>query len=154
MQRPVAGDEWVGITTETLPIDQAVAWSTRPECGAVVMFAGTVRDHAEGRTDVIDVTYEAYEEQAVARLEIIAAEARVRFGPLGAVVLLHRTGTLAVGEASVLVVASAAHRDAAFSAARWCIDTVKATVPIWKHERWATGSDWGTGAVPITGVQS
>ncbi len=63
--------------------------------------------------------------------------------------MLHRVGRLAVTEAAVVVVISAAHRDAAFDAARYCIDTLKATVPIWKKETWAEGSDWGTDAVAI-----
>ena len=107
---------------------------------------GTVRDHAEGRPGVVSVDYEAYAEQAGARLERVAESARDKWPELGRLVILHRTGLLSVTEASVLVVASAPHRDEAFSAARFCIDTVKTSVPIWKAETWSGGVDWGTGA--------
>jgi molybdopterin synthase catalytic subunit len=115
----------------------------RPDCGAVVVFGGTVRDHAEGRPGVSELEYEAYSAQVEPRLEAIAAEARRQWPQLGRIALLHRTGTLAVGEYSVLVAVSAAHRGDAFDAARYCIDTLKRTVPIWKRERWDGGEDWG-----------
>lgn len=96
--------------------------------------------------------YEAYEEHVVPRLADIAAEMRSRWPELGRVVLLHRTGEVAVGESSVVVVASAPHRPAAFEAARFGIDTLKATVPIWKRERWNEGESWGLEAQHITEV--
>ena len=68
---------------------------------------------------------------------------------LGRIALLHRTGPLAVTDAAVVVVVSAPHRAEAFDAARFCIDTLKATVPIWKKETWAGGEDWGTDATPV-----
>jgi molybdopterin synthase catalytic subunit len=70
------------------------------------------------------------------------------------VALLHRTGVLALGESSVLVVVSAPHRPEAFEAGRFCIDTLKVSVPIWKHEEWSDGSDWGTRSEPIVAVPS
>jgi molybdopterin synthase catalytic subunit len=109
----------------------------------VVLFAGTVRDHSEGRSGVTELEYEAYEEQVEPRMEAIAAEARARWAGAGAVALLHRVGRLDVGEPSVVVVVSAPHRGEAFEAARFCIDTLKATVPIWKRERWDGGEEWG-----------
>jgi molybdopterin synthase catalytic subunit len=115
----------------------------RPDCGAQVLFSGTVRDHAEGRSGVSQLEYEAYIEQVEPRLARIAAETRRRWPMVGRLVLLHRTGILALGECSVLVVASSPHRAEAFEAARWSIDTLKATVPIWKRETWDGGSDWG-----------
>lgn len=150
---PVAdGDDWVGIATAPLPLDQAPAWAVVPRCGAVVVFAGTVRDHADGRAGVSLLEYEAYEEHAVARLRAVAAEARRRWPELGRVALLHRVGALAVTEVAVLVVVSAPHRAEAFDAGRWCIDTVKATVPLWKRETWTVGSGWGTRAAAVTEV--
>ena len=109
-----------------------MAWTERPHCGAVVLFTGTVRDHAEGRRGVSTLVYEAYEEEDDSRLASIAAEARRREPTLGRLALLHRVGMLEVGEASVVVVASAPHRAEAFDAARFAIDTLKATVPVWK----------------------
>lgn len=126
-----------------------MAWATGPAWGAVVSFTGTVRDHAEGRPGVTGLDYEAYEEQAAAVLDDLAGGARARWPQLGRLVLLHRVGALVPGEASVVVVTSSAHRAEAFEAARWCIDTVKATLPVWKRERWSGGEDWGTGAVPV-----
>lgn len=133
---------------------EALDWSVLPSCGAVTSFVGTVRDHADGRTDVIKVHYEAYRELVVPKLVDVAAAARRQWPDLGRLALLHRVGTLAVGEASVLVVVSAPHRAAAFDAARFCIDTIKAAVPIWKLETWDGGSDWGLGAQPVSAVDA
>ena len=105
-------------------------------------FTGTVRDHADGRDQVESLEYEAYEEQAVPKMASIAAVARDKWPSLGRVAMLHRVGRLEVGEAAVVVAVSAPHRDEAFEAARFCIDTLKAEAPIWKKERWADGEDW------------
>ncbi|MEX2626430.1 MAG: molybdenum cofactor biosynthesis protein MoaE [Ilumatobacteraceae bacterium] len=148
MRPPPDGDDWLGLTELVLPVGEAYEWAVRPDCGAVVLFSGTVRDHADGREGVTELTYEAYETQVVPRLRELAAETRVRWPTLGRLVLLHRTGRLEPGESSVIVVASAPHRAEAFEAARFAIDALKASVPIWKHEVWADGADWGTGAVP------
>lgn len=142
----------MGLTTSALPVDRAAAWVLRPDCGAVVTFAGTVRDHAEGRSGVDELEYEAYEAQVEPRLRQIAEEARIRWAGVGRVVIWHRSGTLTVGETSVAVAVSAAHRGDAFDAARYCIDTVKTTVPIWKRERWDGGEDWGLDAHDVAEV--
>ena len=94
--------------------------------------------------------YEAYEDAVEPRLAAVAAEARRRWPSVGRVALLHRVGRLEVGEASVLVAVSAPHRDEAFAAARYCIDTVKETVPIWKREEWEGGGDWSPRSHPVT----
>lgn len=146
------GADWVGLTADPLPAAEAASWAVHPSCGAVVTFAGTVRDHAEGRAGVTELEYEAYEEQAGPRLRAVAAEARSRWPQLGRLVLLHRTGRLALTEVAVLVVVSAPHRDEAFAAARWCIDTLKRTVPIWKRETWEGGTDWGVCATDVAAV--
>ena len=149
---PHGRDDWVGITADTLPIDAAAAFVARPDCGASVVFTGSVRDHSEGRPGVESLEYEAYDEEVTPRLAAIAAQARSRWTSLGRLALLHRTGLLAVGEASVVVAASAAHRDEAFEAARFCIDTLKATAPIWKREVWDGGEDWSACAHPVAEV--
>lgn len=146
------GHDWIGLTTERLPTAEAMEWATLPSCGAVVTFAGVTRDNSEGRPGVTALTYEAYEEQALARMAEIAAEARRRWPDLERVALLHRIGTLTLTEASVIVVVSSPHRPQAFEAARFCIDTLKETVPIWKAEEWAEGTDWALGAHPIRPV--
>ncbi len=145
---PVEGDDWFGLTRAPLPVGTATDWAIRPDCGAVVTFCGTARDHAPGRPGVTELEYEAYETQVVPRLATIAAEARLRWD-LGRLALLHRIGPVAVGESSVVVVASSAHRPEAFAAARYAIDRLKATVPIWKREAWEGGEDWGLDATPL-----
>jgi molybdopterin synthase catalytic subunit len=146
MQARPDGDDWCDVTTSSLPTAHAVEWATVPSCGAVVLFAGTVRDHAEGRPGVTALEYEAYVEQARPRMHEVADELRRRWPQTGRVVILHRVGRLELSETAVVVVVSAPHRDAAFDAARYAIDAVKATVPIWKREEWSGGSAWGTGA--------
>jgi molybdopterin synthase catalytic subunit len=115
----------------------------------VVAFSGVVRDHSEGRTGVTALTYEAYVEAAELRLHEIAGQARRRWPALGRIALLHRLGEVGLSEASVVVVVGAPHRAEAFEAARFAIDTLKETVPIWKQEHWDGGSDWGTDATDL-----
>lgn len=143
MQAPSDADDWLALVDRALPVAEAAEWVVLPRCGAVALFVGTARDHAGGRTGVHALTYEAYEEQAVPRLAAVAAETRARWPDVGRVALLHRTGALAIGDAAVVVAVSTPHRGAAFDAARFAIDAVKATVPIWKKEAWAGGESWG-----------
>lgn len=140
---PTDADTWTGLSDAPLPVEAASAWAVRPDCGAVVVFSGTARDHSEGRPGVAVLEYEAYEEQVVPRLEAIAQAARERWPELGRIALLHRVGEVPVGESAVVVAVSAPHRGSAFDAARFGIDTLKATVPIWKREEWDGGSSWG-----------
>ncbi len=149
---PQEGEDWIGLAGTPLPAEVAVTWATRPDCGAVVAFAGTVRDHAEGRDGVEELVYEAYEAPALARMSAVVDEARVRWPAIARVAVLHRVGSLAVGETAVVVVVSAPHRHDAFAAGGYVIDAVKETVPIWKYERWRGGEDWGTGAHPVRSV--
>ena len=143
MKVPLHGNTWVGISAEKLPFEEAASWAVLPGCGAVVTFSGVVRDHSVGRQGVFELIYEAYERQAVRCLEEVAEQARSEWSELGRLVLLHRVGALAVSEAAVLVVASAPHRSEAFAAAGFCIDAIKASVPIWKLEKHQDGEDWG-----------
>jgi molybdopterin converting factor subunit 1 len=108
--------------------------------GAVCTFTGVVRDHAEGRA-VTAIEYEAYEEMAEAELRRIGEEVLAATGAT-AVALHHRIGELSVGEASVVVSASAAHRAESFDACRRAIDTLKARAPIWKREWGEGGAVW------------
>jgi molybdopterin synthase catalytic subunit len=124
----------------------------RPDCGGLVLFSGTARDHAEGRPGVQKLEYEAYDEQVVPRLTAVADEARARWPDVGRIALLHRTGPLEIGESAVVVAVSAPHRASAFEAARFCIDTLKRTAPIWKREVWAGGESWGLEAQHIVDV--
>ncbi len=154
---PPPGDarDWVAVTESALPVDTAGSWPVLASCGAVVVFTGTVRDYSEGRPGVSVLEYEAYEEHAAGALASLADEARRRWPDLGRIVMLHRTGTMAPGEASVVVSASAPHRGEAFDAVRYLIDTLKETVPIWKRETWMGGTDWSATAhdiEPLPGI--
>lgn len=120
----------------------ASSWVVSPDCGAVVTFTGTVRDHAEGRHGIERLEYEAYEEYVIPAMETVASEARRLFPDIGRLVLWHRVGSLVVTDVAVVVAVSTPHRGAAFSAARWAIDEVKATTPIWKREHWPGGAEW------------
>lgn len=140
---PPVGDDWVALLATPLPTAEASAWVVRPGCGATVTFTGTARDHAPGRTGVHHLEYEAYEGPAVARMEAVLAAARDRWPSVGRVALLHRTGTVELGDAAVVVAVSAPHRAEAFDAARFAIDELKRTVPIWKRETWEGGESWG-----------
>ena len=141
--------DWVVLTDTALPVDALHAWVTTPRSGAVVSFVGVVRDHAEGREGVRAMTYEAYEAPARRVMTEIVAVARGRWPDLERVALLHRVGELRLSEPSVAVVCSSPHRESAFDAARYCIDTLKETAPIWKQEHWSAGSDWALGEHPI-----
>ncbi len=153
VQPPKAEPDWIALTGEPLPVERATTWATTSASGAVVTFCGVVRDHAEGRPGVTGLSYEAYEEVAERRLREVAAETRRRWRVVERLALLHRVGDLALSEPSVVVVASSPHRAEAFEAARFAIDTLKETVPIWKREHWAEGSDWAAGSHPVRAVR-
>jgi molybdopterin synthase catalytic subunit len=142
------------LTPDELSVGEFYDWCVQPSCGAVVVFSGTVRDHAQGREGVSLLEYEAYEEHVEPRLEAILAEMRYEWPDLSRVVLAHRTGALELGESSVVVAVSSPHRPEAFEAARFGIDTLKATVPIWKREVWKDGGDWALSSQDITDVRS
>ena len=124
------------------PIEPAAvaAGLAAPADGAVVVFVGVVRDEARGRA-VVRLEYEAYDAMARTEMEAIFAAMRERFGVTRARVV-HRTGVCAIGEPSIVIAVAAAHRGAAFDACRYCIDTLKTTVPIWKREVYADGAEW------------
>jgi molybdopterin synthase catalytic subunit len=123
------------------PIDanQLIAGVRTDACGAVVTFLGVVRiTSPEDRRPVVKIRYEAYPVLALAEMEAIAAEARARFGPLE-IAIVHRTGELELGEASVGIAAAAPHRALAFDACEYVIDELKARVPVWKQEVYRDG---------------
>jgi molybdopterin synthase catalytic subunit len=135
------------------PIDYAALTETvrTNAAGAVVLFLGTVREVTDLRR-TIALDYEAYVPMAEAKLAEIEAEARRRW-PVERIAVVHRVGHLDPGEISVAVAVSCPHRDEAFEAARFVIDTLKATVPIWKKENWSDGThDWVHPGVEDTGA--
>lgn len=125
------------------PIDPAevLAHVADPSCGAMVLFLGTVRDHSPGVEGVTHLEYEAYGGVVEDKIREVVAEARERW-PVVRLAAVHRTGELAVGEASVAVAASSPHRQDAFEAGRYLIDELKARAPIWKKEHSPTGAEW------------
>jgi molybdopterin synthase catalytic subunit len=116
--------------------------------GAIVTFEGRVRETNEGRS-VARLHYDAYPEMAGEVLGDIVRRAR-EMHPLGAVRVIHRTGTLVVGETAVAVVVAAAHRGQAFDAARFVIETVKTERPVWKREEYEDGSTRWLGEQPTS----
>jgi molybdopterin converting factor subunit 1 len=125
------------------PLDATplVAHLTHSGIGAIVTFAGTVRDHF-GDRQTARLEYEAYVEMAEPVLADIAAEARAQFA-IDAVAIHHRIGTLDLCEVAVIVVVTAPHRKAALAAVDWIMDRIKEVAPIWKKEHWADGdSEW------------
>jgi molybdopterin synthase catalytic subunit len=141
--------DWLALGDDPIALDPLVEWATTPNSGAVVAFLGVVRDHAEGRDDVVALTYEAYEEPALRRLAEIVAGVRTEWPALDRVAVVHRIGRLTLSETAVAVVVSSPHRGEAFAAGQACIDRVKESVPIWKKEHWRDGSDWALGEQPI-----
>ena len=133
----------IALTREPIDAEKLVAAAKRGEDGAVVVFDGIVRNHTRGR-QTLHLDYEAYEEMAAKQMAELAREARSRFG-VRHVSIVHRLGRLAIGETSVLIVVSSAHRAQAFDACRWLIDTLKQTVPIWKKETFVDGAVWADG---------
>ncbi len=129
------------ITEDSIDITEALTMIDDPATGAQAIFLGTVRDEYEGRKS-LGLYYDAYPTMAQTHLKKIGEAMKQEFA-ISHVVIIHRIGELPVGAASVLVAVSAAHREAAFAAAKAGIDRVKSEVPIWKKEHWADGSsEW------------
>ncbi len=129
----------IAVSSEPIDLAALVAAVGDPAHGAICTFLGTTRATSPGdERPVRALDYEAYTAMALADFQAIAAEARERFGPL-AIAIVHRTGRVALGEASVGVAVGAPHRVAAFDACEFAIDALKARAPIWKREQYADG---------------
>ncbi len=131
------------LTRAMIPTAQLLAQSKAGEDGAVVVFEGIVRNNSRGRATRY-LEYEAYEEMAARQMQELVDEAMRKF-PVREIKLIHRLGRVEIGETSVLIVVSSAHRGAAYEASRWLIDTLKSTVPIWKREFFVDGAEWAPG---------
>jgi molybdopterin synthase catalytic subunit len=118
-----------------------------PADGAVVVFEGIVRNHSRGKATLY-LIYEAYENMALAKMREICEEMR-RLYHIDRILMLHRLGRLEIGETSILIAVSSAHRAAAFDASRFAIDTFKRIVPIWKQEYFRDGAVWADGEFPV-----
>jgi molybdopterin synthase catalytic subunit len=130
----------VSLTTNPIDVASAVTYLQSEKAGAIDFFLGVVRDNTQDRpVDRLD--YEAYDRMAISEMQKIVDEAKQRWGILRCVVV-HRTGTLRIGEIAVLIGVATAHRADAFDACRYIIDTIKQTVPIWKKEIFSDGEVW------------
>jgi molybdopterin synthase catalytic subunit len=132
------------VTAEPLDAAAVAAAVAAPGCGALATFVGLVRDHNAGRR-VLWLEYEAYAPLAEKTFERIASEASARW-PSARIAIHHRTGRLAIGDASVVIAAGSPHRADAFAACRYAIERVKQIAPIWKHEHFEGGEVWIEGA--------
>ncbi|HEY0890227.1 MAG TPA: molybdenum cofactor biosynthesis protein MoaE [Nocardioides sp.] len=126
-----------------LDIDEVVKALDDDSSGGLTLFVGRVRDH-DGGKGVTGLTYDAHP-SALQRLEDVCARVAEEFG-VNAVAAVHRVGDLGIGDVAVVVAAASGHRGEAFTASRALIDTLKAEVPIWKHQRFADGTEEWVGA--------
>jgi len=129
------------ITEGQLSADEIVGRLADPAVGAVIAFVGVVRGETEGR-EVLYLEYEAYPEMAEATLRQIGDEIRERWTSIRQVAIVHRVGRLEIGEISVVIALSAAHRPEVFDAVHYAIDRLKEISPIWKKEVWTDGAEW------------
>lgn len=135
----------VKISDKALDIQACIDWVSTPECGGIDVFIGTVRNATKGKA-VTRLEFEAYEAMALNEMKKTAEQVLAKW-PVQRIAIHHRVGVLAIGEVPVVIAVSAAHRDAAFDACRYAIDTLKQTVPIWKKEVFEDGEVW-VGATP------
>ena len=128
------------ITDKTIELERLVAHVGDPASGAIATFLGTTRESNRGRK-VLRLEYKAYAEMAVAEFAKIAAEAARRW-EITRVAIVHRTGVVPLGEASVAIAVSAPHRRESIEACHYCIDSLKLVAPIWKKEHFEGGEVW------------
>src|SRR5215216_1745712 len=147
---PVSGGshDFFELTTETIDVGQVARRVVLPECGATVTLDGYAREWTNGKRTLY-LVYEAYEQMALTEMQRLGAEAHTRFA-IAHIGIVHRTGRLEIGETSVVIAASAPHRQPAFHACEWTIRELKRTVPIWKKEIFESGEAWVT---PQTGTE-
>jgi len=143
---PVSGgapEDFFRLTREVIPTSALAESMKAPEDGAVVVFEGIVRNNSRGRRTLY-LEYEAYEPMALRNMGEVGREAKERF-PIDRIGMIHRLGRLEIGETSVAIVVTSAHRRAAFDACRHAIDRLKQIVPIWKKEYFEDGGIWADG---------
>jgi MoaE-MoaD fusion protein len=136
----------VALQQQPIDVAELIRQVRGPEDGAIVTFDGFVRNHSHGRATKY-LEYEAYESMALGKMKEIVSQMHERYA-IHRVAMVHRLGHLEVGETSVFIAVSAAHRGAAFDACRHAIDTLKKTVPIWKKEFFEDGAVWADGELP------
>lgn len=130
----------IELLTTPLDVQRCINFVSTDASGGIDVFIGTVRNATKGKA-VLRLEFEAYDTMAIREMKKIAEQAFKKFAAQK-IALHHRTGTLQIGEAAVIIAVSAPHRAAAFDACRYCIDTLKETVPIWKKEIFEDGEVW------------
>ena len=130
----------IELVEKPLNVQKAIDFVSDDGVGGIDVFVGTVRDNTSGKK-VIALDFEAYEKMAILEFEKIAEHAKAKW-PIQKIAILHATGKKQVGDLAVVIAVSAPHRDAAFKACRYIIDTLKQTVPIWKKEIFEDGEIW------------
>ncbi|XP_027044796.1 molybdopterin synthase catalytic subunit-like [Pocillopora damicornis] len=130
-------DDTIVITPDHLHVDQVSEIVGAPSAGAISLFVGTTRDNFEGKT-VVRLEYEAYIPMARSEMRKICKQVREKWDVIK-IAIFHRIGVVPIGEASVIIAVSSAHRMNSLEAVQYCIDTLKATVPIWKKEVYEQG---------------
>src|SRR5207249_3417235 len=140
----------IRIIRSPIQIERLVSQLQQPEDGAVVVFDGIVRNHTRGRRTLY-LEYEGYEPMALKKMREIEVSVRRKW-PVNRIGIVHRLGRLEIGQASVVIVVTSAHRKVAFEACQYAIDTLKKTVPIWKKEFFTDGEVWVEGEVPPVDV--
>ena len=147
---PVSGGshDFFELTTEPIDVGMVARRVVLPECGATVTLDGYAREWTKGKRTLY-LVYEAYDAMALTEMQRLGNEAHEKFD-IAHLGIVHRTGRLEIGETSVVIAASAPHRQAAFQACEWAIKELKRTVPIWKKEVFENGEAWVT---PQTGPE-
>jgi molybdopterin synthase catalytic subunit len=130
----------IKIVQSPIDLNEVLRSVSSPEAGAIDIFIGTTRNHSNGK-EVLSLEYEAYEPMAFKLMETLVAEARQRWA-INEMAIVHRVGKVEIGEASVIIAVSAAHRQEAFEACRYAIDALKSDMPIWKKEFFSGGEAW------------
>lgn len=146
MTAPFDHHDIIELTREPIDPNPLIRHVRAPEDGAIVTFDGFVRNQSHNRPTLY-LDYEAYESMALGKMREIAVELHNKYR-IHRVAIVHRLGRLEIGETSVFIAVSAAHRTAAFDACRFAIDTLKRTVPIWKKEYFEDGAVWADGELP------
>jgi molybdopterin synthase catalytic subunit len=152
---PVSGgapDDSCRLTRDEIPTRELADGLKAPEDGAVVVFEGIVRNHSRGRKTLY-LEYEAYEPMALRKMEEVGRGAKEKF-PIDHIGMIHRLGRLEIGETSVAIFVTSAHRRAAFEACRHTIDRLKQIVPIWKKEYFEDGGVWAEGEQQKSGEKA
>lgn len=130
----------IAIVTEPIDIELVLSSVKTDAAGGIDLFVGTTRNHSHGK-EVLSLEYESFEPMAVEQMKKIAEKIRERW-PIEKISMVHRVGKVEIGEVSVVIAVSAAHRRETFEACRYAIDSLKKEVPIWKKELFRDGEVW------------